>query len=85
MSGLPKLNGLAGACQIRVLAPNAKIMFVSQESSADAVQEAFHIGAEGYLMKTDAIHLTGRGRHGVGRQAVPQRGIVRQALVVSCS
>jgi DNA-binding NarL/FixJ family response regulator len=35
--GLPNLNGLAAARQIRKLAPKARIIFVSQESSADVV------------------------------------------------
>jgi two-component system nitrate/nitrite response regulator NarL len=35
--------------------PNeSKILFVSQESSADIVQEAFRLGALGYVVKTDA-------------------------------
>ena len=55
--GLPKLNGLAAARQIRKLAPNAKIVFVTQESSPDIAQEAFNIGAAGYLVKTDANNL----------------------------
>jgi DNA-binding NarL/FixJ family response regulator len=55
--GLPKLNGLAAARQIRKLAPNAKILFVTQESSPDIAQEAFNIGAAGYLVKTDANNL----------------------------
>ena len=34
--------------------PNSKILFVSQESSADIAQEAFRSGALGYVAKTDA-------------------------------
>ena len=52
--GLPMLNGIEAARQIRKLAPDSKIVFVSQESSADVVQEAFHLGALGYVAKTDA-------------------------------
>ena len=55
--GLPKLNGLAAARQMRTLAPKAKIIFVSQESSADVVQEALAIGGAGYVVKTDANRL----------------------------
>ena len=55
--GLPKLNGIDAARQIRTLAPKAKIIFVSQESSASVVEEALAIGAAGYVLKTDAIHL----------------------------
>lgn len=38
--GLPKLNGLKAAQRIRTLAPQTRIIFVSQESSPEVVQEA---------------------------------------------
>jgi DNA-binding NarL/FixJ family response regulator len=50
--GLPTLNGIAVARQIRKLAPDSKIIFVTQESSADVVQEALRSGAQGYVVKT---------------------------------
>lgn len=49
---LPTLDGLAAARQIRKLAPESKIIFVSQESSPAVVQEAFNLGARGYVAKT---------------------------------
>jgi DNA-binding NarL/FixJ family response regulator len=52
--GLPKLNGIEAARRIRKIAPNSKIIFVSQESSADVVQEAFSLGAMGYVVKAHA-------------------------------
>jgi DNA-binding NarL/FixJ family response regulator len=52
--GLPRLNGIEAARQIRKLSPNSKILFVSQESSADIVQAALDTGAGGYVVKTDA-------------------------------
>lgn len=52
--GLPTLNGFEAARQIRALSPASKIIFVTQESSADLVQEAFSIGARGYVVKADA-------------------------------
>ena len=52
--GLPTLNGIEAARQIRNLAPESKIIFVSQESSADVVQEALSVGAWGYVVKTRA-------------------------------
>ncbi len=52
--GLPTLNGIAAARQIRKLAPEAKIIFVSQESSADVVQAGLDTGAMGYVLKTRA-------------------------------
>jgi DNA-binding NarL/FixJ family response regulator len=52
--GLPALNGLEAARRIRKLAPESKIIFVTQESSADIVQEAVRLGASGYVLKTNA-------------------------------
>jgi DNA-binding NarL/FixJ family response regulator len=52
--GLPGLNGIEAARQIRNLSPKSKILFVSQESSADIVQAALETGAEGYVFKQDA-------------------------------
>lgn len=50
--GLPTLNGIEAARQIRDLAPESKIIFLSLESSADVVQEALSLGALGYVVKT---------------------------------
>src|SRR6267142_2509374 len=52
--GLPTLNGIEVARRIRELVPESKILFVSQESSADVVQAALAAGARGYVVKTDA-------------------------------
>lgn len=52
--GLPKLNGIEAARQIRELAPQSKILFVSRESSSDVIQEAFRVGAQGYVLKGNA-------------------------------
>jgi DNA-binding NarL/FixJ family response regulator len=52
--GLPSLNGIEVARQIRKLSPKSEILFVSQESSADFVQEALSLGALGYVVKSDA-------------------------------
>jgi CheY-like chemotaxis protein len=48
---LPKMNGFKAAKQIRRLAPHARILFMSQESSSDFVREAFRVGAHGYIQK----------------------------------
>ena len=52
--GLPTLNGIEAARRIRKLTPRSRIIFVSQESSPDVVQEAFTLGAWGYVLKTRA-------------------------------
>jgi DNA-binding NarL/FixJ family response regulator len=52
--GLPKLNGIEVARRIRLVSLGSRILFVSQESSADVVQEALDTGARGYVVKIDA-------------------------------
>lgn len=54
--GLPGLNGIEAARRIRYSAPEIKIIFVTQESSADIVQEALNAGALGYVLKSEAAH-----------------------------
>lgn len=73
--GLPGLNGIEAARQIRELSPESKILFVSQESSLDIVHEALATGASGYVVKTDAgselliaIDSVFRGEHFVGKR-----------------
>ncbi len=53
--GLPKLNGLEVARQIRVLSPDSKILFLSVIPSQDVMREALRIGAAGYIAKADAL------------------------------
>jgi DNA-binding NarL/FixJ family response regulator len=52
--GLPTLNGIEAARRIREVSPKSKIVFVTLESSAEVVQEAFSSGALGYVIKTRA-------------------------------
>ena len=52
--GLPGLNGIEAARKIRNLVPESKIIFLTQESSAEVVQEALSLGARGYVVKTNA-------------------------------
>jgi DNA-binding NarL/FixJ family response regulator len=52
--GLPALNGIKVARRIRQLVPESKILFLTQETSADVVQEALRSGAQGYVVKTRA-------------------------------
>jgi DNA-binding NarL/FixJ family response regulator len=73
--GLPCLNGLDAAHLIRKVSPQSKILFVSQESSPEIVQEAFRIGAHGYVVKADmmsdllaAVDAVLRGDRFVGRR-----------------
>jgi DNA-binding NarL/FixJ family response regulator len=52
--GLPTLNGIEAARQIRKLAPKSKIIVLSQESSPEVVEEALNLGAWGYVVKRRA-------------------------------
>jgi DNA-binding NarL/FixJ family response regulator len=52
--GLPKLNGIEAARQIRKHSPVSKILFLSQDSSVETVLAALDTGAAGYIVKSDA-------------------------------
>jgi DNA-binding NarL/FixJ family response regulator len=52
--GLPKLNGIEAARQIRKIAPTSKILFLSSDYSPDIAAEALSAGASGYVVKSDA-------------------------------
>jgi DNA-binding NarL/FixJ family response regulator len=52
--GLPSLNGLEAARRIFELVPESKIIFLSQESSAEVKQAALNMGACGYVVKAKA-------------------------------
>jgi DNA-binding NarL/FixJ family response regulator len=52
--GLPELNGIEAARQMRQLSSSSKIIFLSQNSDLDIVRAALGTGALGYVRKTDA-------------------------------
>ena len=52
--GLPTLNGIGAARQIRERVPKSKILFVSEHRSPGIVREALSTGADGYVIKSDA-------------------------------
>jgi DNA-binding NarL/FixJ family response regulator len=52
--GLPGFNGLEAARQIGEASRSTKIIFLTQESSAEVVEEAFFVGASGYILKANA-------------------------------
>ena len=45
--GLPTMNGISAARQIRKVSPESRIILVSQDSSPDIVQEALNFGGHG--------------------------------------
>ena len=52
--GLPGINGIEAARQIGEIANKARIIFLTQESAPEVVQEAFNLGAWGYITKAQA-------------------------------
>ena len=52
--GLPGLNGIEAARQIRILSPNSKILFVSENHFLDVIEEALRTGALGFVAKSNA-------------------------------
>lgn len=55
--GLPILNGIEAARQIRKLSPTSKILFFTQNCSREIAEGALQTGAHGYLLKSDATDL----------------------------
>jgi two-component system nitrate/nitrite response regulator NarL len=51
---LPCVNGIDAAREICLISSKSKIIFISQESDPEVVQEAMSVGARGYVLKTDA-------------------------------
>ena len=52
--GLPTLNGIEAAKQIRTQAPQSKILFLSENRSWDIAREALRSGGSGYVIKSNA-------------------------------
>jgi DNA-binding NarL/FixJ family response regulator len=73
--GLPKLNGLEAARQIRRVAPKSTILFLSGESDPDVVRNALSAGGLGYVLKSDAAQdlLTGIESVLLGRRFVSRK------------
>ena len=51
---MPLLNGLDAARQIQEMSPRPKLIFLTMNPDPDVANEAFRIGASGYLLKTSA-------------------------------
>lgn len=51
--GLPSLNGLEVANRIRQFTPDARIIFLTENSDRDVRQAALSAGAQGYIVKAD--------------------------------
>src|SRR5215831_4891697 len=51
---LPQLNGIAAAEQIRIVAPDAKLLFMGLQFLPAMIVEVFRVGAQGYIHKLRA-------------------------------
>jgi DNA-binding NarL/FixJ family response regulator len=77
--GLPGLNGIEAAQQIRIIAPCSRILFFSENCCPDTVREALRIGGHGYVVKSDAasdlipaLQAVMANKQFVGRRFRPQ-------------
>jgi DNA-binding NarL/FixJ family response regulator len=52
--GMPLLNGLDAARELRRTIPDVKVIFLTMNEDADVAAEAFKVGASGYLLKNSA-------------------------------
>ena len=55
--GLPHLNGIEAAKQIRKVSPRARVLFLSNDTCPEVMQEALRVGGCGYVVKSDAGDL----------------------------
>jgi DNA-binding NarL/FixJ family response regulator len=53
---MPGLNGLEATRIIHNILPDTKILLLTLHSSTELVRSAFHAGARGYVLKSDAEH-----------------------------
>ncbi len=77
--GLPKLNGIEAARQIRSVSPDSKILFFTGNDYPQIVREALEAGADGYVSKRDVAADLLAGIEAVlrGKQYVSKRlGVV---------
>src|SRR5438045_1104127 len=53
--GLPGMNGIGVAKQIRTQSPSAKVVFLTQEAAPGFVEAAVDLGANAYILKNRAF------------------------------
>jgi DNA-binding NarL/FixJ family response regulator len=51
---LPGISGIQAARQIRGVSPASQIIFLSQHDSVQIAKDAMSVGAQGYVVKSDA-------------------------------
>lgn len=52
--GMPELNGIEAARQIRKACPDIEVLILTLQESDDLIREALAAGARGFMLKTDA-------------------------------
>lgn len=74
---LPVISGIQAARQIRAVSPDSRIIFLSQHDSIQIAKDALSVGAQGYVVKSDAgrdllsaIQTVQRGQTFVSRTLV---------------
>ena len=55
--GMPLLNGVEAARQIRKASPSTEILILTMHESDDLVQQVVEAGARGYILKDDADRI----------------------------
>jgi DNA-binding NarL/FixJ family response regulator len=84
--GLPKLDGLEAARQIRQVVPGSRILFLTMHNNPDLVQEALKMGAFGFVIKSDAafdllpaVRTVMRNQRFVPRRLCPIAWMIQQS------
>jgi DNA-binding NarL/FixJ family response regulator len=75
--GMPGMNGITAAKKIRDVSPGSIILFLTQNLDRGLMNEAFALGAEGYVLKTRAWNDLPAA---IERCALRRRAAARQTL-----
>jgi DNA-binding NarL/FixJ family response regulator len=85
--GMPLLNGIEAARQIRRECPRARIVVLTQQSDRRYVQEAFRAGVHGYILKQSAASELAaalkevlKGHYYVTRTLAPEDGPINPGI-----
>ena len=54
--GLPRLNGIEVARQLRQFYPECRVLFLTEHQSNEVIEECFRAGAIGYILKSSAAN-----------------------------
>ena len=63
--GMPVLNGLDAACEVKKRMPKVKLIFLTMNSDPDIAAEALRLGASAYVLKNSAPSELLRAIHDV--------------------